>query len=71
MRLFCKLMLSVLLAASVARAQTPSTDAPAKAEPATPADSAQAAAKGVAHPLWIDTRDLGGNQEEVFAARLR
>ena len=30
-----------------------------------------AAAKGVAHPLWIDTRDLGGNQEEVFAARLR
>ena len=41
MRLFCKLLLSVLLAASVARAQTPSTDAPAKTEPATPApDSA-------------------------------
>ena len=43
MRLFCKLLLSVLLAASVARAQTPSTDAAAKTEPATPAaDSAQA-----------------------------
>src|SRR5882672_723210 len=43
MRLFCKLLLSVLLAASVTRAQTPSTDAPAKTEPATPApDSAQA-----------------------------
>jgi hypothetical protein len=32
---------------------------------------ALAVADGVAHPLWIDTRDLGGNQEEVFAARLR
>ncbi len=32
---------------------------------------AVAAADGVAHPLWIDTRDLGGNQEEIFAARLR
>src|SRR5882724_7906604 len=43
MRVFCKLLLSVLLAASVARAQTPSTDASAKTEPATSApDSAQA-----------------------------
>ena len=25
---------------------------------------------GVAHPLWIDTRSLGGNQEEVFAGTL-
>src|SRR6202045_1594564 len=38
MRLFCKLLLSVLLAASVARAQTPSTDAAATPAP----DSAQA-----------------------------
>jgi hypothetical protein len=30
-----------------------------------------AAAAGVAHPLWIDTRDVGGNREEVFAANLR
>jgi hypothetical protein len=30
-----------------------------------------AAAGGVAHPLWIDTRDVGGNREEVFAANLR
>jgi hypothetical protein len=30
-----------------------------------------AAANGVAHPLWIDTRDVGGNREEVFAARVR
>ena len=28
------------------------------------------AAGGVVHPLWVDTRDLGGNQEEIFAARL-
>jgi hypothetical protein len=25
---------------------------------------------GVVHPLWIDTRDLGGNQEEVFSSTL-
>ena len=55
MRLFCKLMLSVLLAASVARAQTPSTDAPAKAEPATPADSAQAAAKADAPRPYVES----------------
>src|SRR6267143_413388 len=56
MRLFCKLMLSVLLAASVARAQTPSTDAPAKAEPATPAvDSAQAAAKVDAPRPYVES----------------
>jgi hypothetical protein len=30
-----------------------------------------AAAAGVAHPLWIDTRDVGGNREEVFAANVR
>jgi hypothetical protein len=30
-----------------------------------------AAGAGVAHPLWIDTRDVGGNREEVFAANLR
>lgn len=30
-----------------------------------------AAAGGVAHPLWIDTRDVGGNREEVFGATLR
>jgi hypothetical protein len=29
-----------------------------------------AVADGIAHPLWIDTRDLGGNQEEVFAGTL-
>jgi hypothetical protein len=29
------------------------------------------AAGGVAHPLWVDTRDLGGNQEEIFAGTLR
>ena len=56
MRLFCKLILSVLLAASVARAQTPSTDAPAKAEPATPAvDSAQAAAKVDAPRPYVES----------------
>jgi hypothetical protein len=26
---------------------------------------------GVVHPLWVDTRDIGGNQEEVFSATLR
>ena len=30
-----------------------------------------AAAGGVAHPLWIDTRDVGGNREEVFASNIR
>jgi hypothetical protein len=30
-----------------------------------------AAAAGVAHPLWIDTHDVGGNQEEVFGAIVR
>jgi hypothetical protein len=30
-----------------------------------------AAAGGVVHPLWIDTRDLAGNKQEIFAARLR
>jgi hypothetical protein len=32
---------------------------------------AVAAAAGVAHPLWIDTRDVGGNREEVFASNIR
>jgi hypothetical protein len=32
---------------------------------------AVAAAAGVVHPLWIDTRDVGGNQEEVFGSTLR
>jgi hypothetical protein len=40
----CKLMLMVLLAANVARAQTPSTEAPAKTEAATPAPEAAASA---------------------------
>jgi hypothetical protein len=30
-----------------------------------------AAAGGVAHPLWIDTRDIDGNREEVFASNIR
>ena len=30
-----------------------------------------AAAGGLVHPLWIDTRDIGGNREEVFASNLR
>jgi hypothetical protein len=30
-----------------------------------------AAAGGVVYPLWIDTRDVGGNQEEVFGSTLR
>jgi peptide/nickel transport system permease protein len=33
--------------------------------------TALAAADGVAHPLWIDTRDLGGRRQEIFSARLR
>jgi ABC-type dipeptide/oligopeptide/nickel transport system permease subunit len=32
--------------------------------------TAVAATGGVAHPLWIDTRDVGGNKQEVFGARL-
>lgn len=49
MRVFCKLMLSVLLAANVARAQSPSADATAKAEaPATTPDSAQPATESKA-----------------------
>jgi hypothetical protein len=30
-----------------------------------------AAGGGRVYPLWIDTRDVGGNQEEVFGATLR
>jgi hypothetical protein len=30
-----------------------------------------AAAAGVAHPLWIDTRNVGGQGEEVFASNIR
>ena len=46
MRVFCKLLLSVLLAATVARAQSPSADAQAKAEaPAATPDSTQPAAE--------------------------
>ena len=30
-----------------------------------------AVADGVAHPLWIDTRSIGGNGEEVFASNIR
>jgi hypothetical protein len=30
-----------------------------------------AAAGGIVHPLWIDTRDVGGNREEVFASNVR
>jgi hypothetical protein len=33
--------------------------------------TAVAAAAGVVHPLWIDTRDVGGNREEVFASNIR
>jgi ABC-type dipeptide/oligopeptide/nickel transport system permease subunit len=33
--------------------------------------TAVAAAGGKAHPLWIDTRDLGGRKQEVFGATLR
>jgi peptide/nickel transport system permease protein len=29
-----------------------------------------AVAQGVAHPMWIDTRDLGGRKQEVFTARV-
>jgi ABC-type dipeptide/oligopeptide/nickel transport system permease subunit len=32
--------------------------------------TAVAAAGGVAHPMWIDTRDLRGNKQEVFGAAL-
>src|SRR5882724_8595177 len=82
MRLFCKLMLSVLLAASVARAQTPSTDAPAKTEPATPApDSAQAAPKADAPRPYVESAltflrafthtDRTGGREGLGGAALR
>jgi hypothetical protein len=30
-----------------------------------------AAAGGAVYPLWIDTRDIGGNREEVFASVIR
>jgi hypothetical protein len=30
-----------------------------------------AAAAGVVYPLWIDTHNVRGNQEEVFASRVR
>ena len=33
--------------------------------------TAVAAAGGVVHPLWIDTRDLGGNREEVLTSVVR
>ena len=33
--------------------------------------TAVAAAGGKAHPLWIDTRNLGGRKQEVFGATLR
>jgi hypothetical protein len=33
--------------------------------------TAVAAAGGVAHPLWIDTRNVGGNGEEAFASVVR
>jgi hypothetical protein len=26
---------------------------------------------GTVHPLWVDTRDIGGNEEEVFSATVR
>ena len=55
MRLFCKLLLSVLLAASVARAQTPSTDAPAKTEPATPAPDSAGAPKADAPRPYVES----------------
>jgi hypothetical protein len=55
MRLFCKLILSVLLAASVARAQTPSTDAPAKTEPATAAPDSAAAPKADAPRPYVES----------------
>jgi hypothetical protein len=55
MRLFCKLMLSVLLAANVARAQSPSTDAPVKADVPTQAPEAvQPAAAAPSRP-YVDS----------------
>ena len=33
--------------------------------------TAVAASHGVVHPLWIDTRDIGGNREEAFASVVR
>jgi len=55
MRVFSKLLLSILLAASVARAQTPSTDAPAKTEPATPAPDAAGAPKADAPRPYVES----------------
>jgi hypothetical protein len=33
--------------------------------------TAVAAAHGVVHPMWIDTRDVGGNSEEAFTSVVR
>jgi hypothetical protein len=33
--------------------------------------TALSAARGKAHPLWIDTSDRGGRKQEVFGATLR
>jgi hypothetical protein len=33
--------------------------------------TAVAAADGAVHPFWIDTRDIGGNREELFASIVR
>jgi hypothetical protein len=30
-----------------------------------------AAGGGLVHPLWVDTNDVGGNQEEIFGSTLR
>jgi hypothetical protein len=29
-----------------------------------------AVADDVGHPMWTDTRDLGGHKQEIFAARI-
>jgi len=55
MRVFCKLMLSVLLAAAVARAQTPSPEA-AKAEPSAAAPAAAPAQPAAAAPATEQAR---------------
>jgi hypothetical protein len=55
MRVFSKLLLSILLAASVARAQTPSTDASAKTEPATPAPDSAGAPKADAPRPYVES----------------
>jgi hypothetical protein len=33
--------------------------------------TAVTAARGVAHPLWIDTRNVGGRKQEIFGATMR